>query len=116
MNVRFWPKAESRRSLTVKIRYPDDQNAAVAPNVTLRQTIDALPEGYSEVSYEGNRYGMTVTRSNAGKSVSLTAKELKGTNFIGFNYYVSSSHEHLRPCEMPEEQARHFLTNQRAIP
>ena len=108
--------AVSRRSLTANIRYPDDPSVPVALNLTLRQTLDALPDGYSEVPYEGNRYGMTVTRFNAGKSVSLNAKELKGTNVIGFNYYVSSSHEHLRPCEMPEEQVRHFLINQRAIP
>jgi len=81
----------------------------------LKQIIQELPDGYSEVSYKENRYGMTVERFNERKSVKIYAKELKGTDFISLNYYTSSSQDHLKPCEMPQEKVVHFLLNQKPI-
>jgi hypothetical protein len=52
------------------------------PNPALHQIIHDLPDGYSEVSYKESRYGMTIERFNAGATVKIYAKELKGTDFI----------------------------------
>ena len=85
------------------------------PGPTLKQIVQELPDGYSEVSYKGSRYGLTVERFNEGKSVKIYAKELKGTDFISLNFYTSSSKDHLNPCEMPREKVIHFLLNQKPI-
>ena len=81
----------------------------------LKQKIQELPDGYSEVLYRESRYGMTVKRFSEGKSVKIYAKELKGTDFISLNLYTSSSRDHLKPCEMLEEKVIHFLLNQKPI-
>ena len=85
------------------------------PSPALKQIIQELPDGYSEVSYKESRYGMTVERFNEGRSVKINAKELKGTDFISLNFYSSSSQDHLKPCEMPLEKVIHFLLNQKPI-
>ena len=81
----------------------------------LNQIINNLPEGYSEVLYNESRYGLTVERFNEGKSVKVFAKELKGADFISFNFYTSASGDHMKPCEMPQEKVIHFLSNQQPI-
>jgi len=85
------------------------------PSPGLKHIIQELPDGYSEVSYKESRYGMTVERFNKGKSVKICAKELKGTDFISLNFYTSSSRDHLKPCEMPQEKVMHFLMHQKPI-
>ena len=81
----------------------------------LKQIIQELPDGYSEVLYRESRYGMTVERFNEGKSVKIYAEELNGTEFISLNLYTSSSRDHLKPCEMQEEKVIHFLGHQKPI-
>ena len=85
------------------------------PTPSLKQIIQELPDGYSEVSYKESRYGMIVERFNEGKGVKIYAKELKDTDFIRLNFYTSSSQDHLKPCEVPEEKVIHFLLNQKPI-
>ena len=81
----------------------------------LQQIIQELPDGYSEVWYDESRYGMTVERFNEGKSVKIYAEAFKGTDFISLNFYTSSSQDHLKPCEMPQEKVINFLLNQKPI-
>jgi len=81
----------------------------------LKQIIQELPDGYSEVAYKESRYGMTVERFNEGRSVKIYAKELKGTDFISLNFYTSSSQDHQKPCVMLKEKVIHFLLNQKPI-
>jgi len=73
--------------------------------------IHKLPIGYSEVLYANKKYGVTRTDFNSGKSIKIYAEELGGNNFISLNYYVTSSKELLKPCEMPEQKVIHFLKN-----
>ncbi|WP_339921919.1 peptide methionine sulfoxide reductase [uncultured Cyclobacterium sp.] len=78
--------------------------------------IHKLPIGYSEVLYAGSKYGLTRTDFNSGNSIKVYAKELGGTNFISLNYYITSSKELLKPCEMSEQKVIHFLKNLSLIP
>ncbi|MEO1054202.1 MAG: peptide methionine sulfoxide reductase [Bacteroidota bacterium] len=75
----------------------------------LHDIIMAIPIGYSEVSFEGKKYGLTRSDFNGGKSLKVYAEELGGTDFISFNYYITSKDTLLKPCEMPDEKVRHFL-------
>lgn len=73
--------------------------------------IEKLPEGYSEGIYQIKKYGITKSVFNSGKSFKIYAEELQGNNFISLNYYVTSSKELLKPCEMPERKVIDFLKN-----
>ena len=75
----------------------------------LKSLISRIPEGYSEGSYNGRKYGITRTGFNAGKSFKVYAEELGGTDFISLNFYETKSGELLKPCEMPEAKVIAFL-------
>ena len=77
--------------------------------MTIRAILESLPDGYSEVSYDDRRWGMTVERFNEGKSLKLFARELGGQDFVSLNFYVTGEGEHLKPCEMPEQKVVDFL-------
>ena len=75
------------------------------------QKIKTLPPGYSEVNYEGSRYGVSRKDFNEGKSIKVYAKELGGIRLISFNYYLTAKGNLLKPCEMPTKHVIHFLKN-----
>ena len=77
--------------------------------MTLPDRIAQIPLGYSEVRYRGRTYGLRRTDFNAGKSTKVFAEELGGQDFISFNYYRTSTTNHLKPCEMPEQNVQDFL-------
>jgi len=77
----------------------------------IKNIIDELPIGFSEVIYANKKYGVTKTDFNNGKSVKVFAEELGGNNFISFNFYVTSNNKTLLPCEMSKEKVMHFLKN-----
>ena len=79
--------------------------------MTLLAIIQKMPEGYSEGIYNKSKYSITKKTFNDGKSYKVFGKELKGTNFISLNYYITSKTEFLKPCEMPKEKVIHFLKN-----
>ena len=79
--------------------------------MTLLKHIQNIPIGYSEVNYEGRKYGITKSEFNQGKSYKVYAEELGGNDFISLNYYITSKGERLKPCEMPEQKVIHFLNN-----
>ena len=79
--------------------------------MSLFKKIQHIPLGYSQVLYNGKRYGLTRSDFNAGKSVKVFAEELGGKDFISFNYYLTAGEHQLKPCEMPPEKVRHFLLN-----
>ena len=76
---------------------------------TLLPIIETLPEGYSTVLFENKKYGLTKTTFNNGKSYKIYAEELQGIDFISLNYYVTSSSELLKPCEMSADKVTQFL-------
>lgn len=77
----------------------------------LKKLILNIPLGYSEVIYKNRKYGVTRTDFNNGKSLKVFAEELGGTDFISFNYYITSQNDLLKPCEMPSEKVLDFLKN-----
>lgn len=77
--------------------------------------IRELPLGYSEVKYQGKKYGVTRMDFNKGKSYKIYAEELGGTDFISANFYVTRTEEKLKPCEMPEQKVLHFLNHYQRI-
>ena len=76
---------------------------------SLEKHISAFPPGYSEVSFNGKRHGVTRSDFNGGKSTKIYAEELGGNDFISFNYYRTGGGYQLKPCEMPEEKVLKFL-------
>jgi peptide-methionine (S)-S-oxide reductase len=75
----------------------------------LAALLDRFPEGWSEATYEGRRYGVTKTLRADGRAVSLYAEELGGTDVVSTNAYLTSEAEELRPCEMPAAKVLAFL-------
>ncbi len=70
-------------------------------NAEFDTAFEKLPDGYSEGTYEGRRFGLIVRRSKDGRRNSLFARELAGTDIVSFNLYrVTSGKTSLKPCEM----------------
>lgn len=77
---------------------------------SLRALFERLPEGWSEASYDGRRYGVTRTVRLGGRQQSVYAEELGGTDVISANLYLpEDGEEAFRPCEMPAAKVRAFL-------
>jgi len=79
--------------------------------MSLLKQIQGLQKGYSEVIYNGKKYGVTRSEFNKGNSFKVYAEELGGNDFISLNYYITSSNEKLKPCEMEAKKVIHFLNN-----
>jgi hypothetical protein len=79
--------------------------------MSVLKQIRVLAEGYSEVIYNDKKYGVTRSEFNNGNSFKVYAEELGGNNFISLNYYITSSGEKLKACEMKDEKVIHFLNN-----
>ena len=79
--------------------------------MTVLAIIKKIPEGYSEGFLNTTKYSITKNTFNDGTSFKIFGRELKGNNFISFNYYITSKKEFIKPCEMPEEKIIHFLKN-----
>ena len=73
--------------------------------------VQLIPQGYSTVFYRQKKYGVNRNDFNNGKSIKVFAEELGGNDFISLNYYITSSSERLKPCEMPSEKVIDFLLN-----
>jgi len=80
-------------------------------HLNLNSCITRIPKGYSEVLYKGKRYSVTRSDFNNGKSLKVFARELGGTGFISFNYYILTTGGALKPCEMPRQKVTDFLKN-----
>jgi hypothetical protein len=83
--------------------------------MTLKESISNIPTGYSEVWYKGKKYGLSRQDFNGGKSTKVFAEELGGKDFISFNFYLTSSKDLLKPCEMPEAKVVDFLMHYASI-
>ncbi|MEO0895694.1 MAG: peptide methionine sulfoxide reductase [Bacteroidota bacterium] len=71
--------------------------------------IGNIPIGYSEVVYNGRKYGLSRSDFNQGKSLKVYGEELGGNDFISFNYYLTEKGSLLKPCEMPQEKVEKFI-------
>jgi hypothetical protein len=90
--------------------------SALPPRPVLLAYIRKFPEGYSEGLYQGQRYGITRTSFNAGRSFKVYARALGGTDFISLNYYITARGELLKPCEMPQARVVDFLQRVEPVP
>lgn len=85
--------------------------------MTLAELFDRLPVGWSEVSYDGRRYGVTRSVRLGGRVQSVYAEELGGSGVISANLYLPrDGEEAFRPCEMPAEKVLAFLTGSEPPP
>jgi len=75
----------------------------------LARLLALVPDGWSEATYDGRRYGVTKALRAGGRAVSVYAEELGGTDVVSTNVYVTTGGEELRPCEMPAEKVLAFL-------
>ncbi|MEL6592388.1 MAG: peptide methionine sulfoxide reductase [Bacteroidota bacterium] len=75
----------------------------------LHELIIEIPQDYSEVSFADKRYSLTRKDFNQGRSIKVFARELGGTDFISFNYYLTEGGPLLKPCEMPLAKVEQFL-------
>lgn len=74
-----------------------------------RALFERVPPGWSEVLFDGRRYGLTRTVRLGGRVQDVYAEELGGTDVISANLYRTVEGDHLRPCEMPEQKVISFL-------
>jgi hypothetical protein len=75
----------------------------------LRHLVDRLPVGWSVVLFEGRRYGTTRSVHGDGRSQSVYAEALDGSDVVSANLYAVGGDDLLRPCEMPEAKVLAFL-------
>lgn len=75
----------------------------------LESLIERLPEGWSEVSFHGRRYGLTRRTHGDGQIVTIYAEELGGNDVVSANIYRVKSGDLLRACEMPDAKVIAFL-------
>lgn len=80
-------------------------------NNTILNTIEKLPEGYSEGIYNSKKYGITKTTFNKGRSFKIYGEAHGDTDFISLNYYITKKKNLLKPCEMSKQKVVHFLEN-----
>ena len=83
--------------------------APARSGLSLRELLGRFPEGWSETTYDGRRYGVTKTLRAGGRAVSLYAEALDGSDVVSTNAYLTASAEELRPCEMPARKVLDFL-------
>lgn len=68
-----------------------------------------VPDGWSVATYDGRRYGVTRTGHAGGRSLSVYAEELGGTDVVSANLYLVGAGAAFRPCEMPGAKVLAFL-------
>jgi hypothetical protein len=68
-----------------------------------------LPVGWSLVVYDGRRYAVTRSVHGDGRSESILAEALDGSDLVSANLYRLDGEDALKPCEMPEQKVLAFL-------
>jgi hypothetical protein len=80
----------------------------------LEAVLARVPEGWTAVTYAGRRYGLSRTTHTDGRSVTLYAEELGGSDVVSANVFRLSGGAELRPCEMPAAKVLAFLDGWRS--
>ena len=83
------------------------------PDEPLAALLERVPEGWTPVVFEGRRYGLSRVDRAGGRSISVFAEELGGTDVVSANVYRTSTGELLKPCEMPAARVLAFLVGWR---
>jgi hypothetical protein len=87
----------------------DEPGGPPPPPRPIAALVDAVPEGWTRVRYGGRAYGLTRRTRAGGRSISVVAEELGGTDLVSANVHRTTTADHLRPCEMPESKVLDFL-------
>ena len=82
----------------------------------MEDLVARVPEGWTAVSYAGQRWGLTRTTHLDGRSVSVYAEELGGPDVVSANVFRLSGRAELRPCEMPAAKVLEFLQGWQPAP
>jgi hypothetical protein len=83
----------------------------MTPEPDITALVGRVPEGWSEVTYAGRRYGLTRSVAAHGRAITIYAEELGGRDVVSANLYLTSSGAQLRSCEMPDAKVLDFLRN-----
>ena len=68
-----------------------------------------VPEGWTEVQLDGQRWAVTRTRRAGGRALTFGAEQLGTAEGFGANVWITSDGPVLRPCEVPAEQVLGFV-------
>ena len=71
--------------------------------------VGRVPEGWTAVEYGGLRYGLTRHTCVDGRTISVFAEQLGGTDVVSANVWLLDAGPQLRPCEMPAQKVVDFL-------
>ncbi|HEX2147051.1 MAG TPA: hypothetical protein VHG11_05290 [Pseudorhizobium sp.] len=74
------------------------------------QALSRIPSGYTIGRFGGQRWGVTVKRSEDDRRLWLFAEDLHGRDVVSFNYYrMSGGRSKLKPCEMSARKVERFV-------
>ena len=80
-------------------------------NPHFKTNIINLPLGSFYCKYNGSKYLVTKHLYSNGKIIKLYAKELKGTDIVSGNYFLTIKDGLLKPCEMSDKKVIDFINN-----
>ena len=86
------------------------------PDTEFLNALDALPEGYSQGLYAGERWAVTVTGGPGDSVRKLYAERLAGGDHVSFNLYTTAAGTRLKPCEISEATVKTFVSGFRPDP
>ena len=69
----------------------------------------ALPNGASEVWYQGERYLLRIETLLDGKLIKLYGEKLASKDIVSANYYPTMKSGMLKPCEMSDAKVIDFV-------
>lgn len=78
-------------------------------SMTLGDLLERVPEGWTRAIYNGRSYGLARSTRAHGRSVTISARELGGTDYVSANIYRTAAADHLRACEIPPSKVVAFL-------
>ena len=78
-------------------------------SASLSALLESVPEGWTRAIYNGRTYGLARTTRAGGRSITISAEELGGTDLVSANVYRTLAADHLRACEMPTAKVLAFL-------
>ncbi len=79
------------------------------------EALNALPAGYQDGVYAGDRWGVTMTGRAGDRVRKLYGERLAGGDHVSFNLYTTAKGPKLQPCEMPEAKVVDFVLSFRPV-
>ncbi len=83
-------------------------------DLDLEAALARIPEGWSRVHVGDRAYGLTRMTHTGGRSVSVYAEQLGGSDVVSANVWRLDGGAVLKPCEMPLAKVEAFLRDWRS--